>query len=163
MLPEETLKEKILKSITIDLSEIANLFNVGIPEAERIVRKALEKHPDVNFILIPKSKIFIELSRLGSIINRRGKITLEEIAKECNVTIQLARNFLNTLIVTGFPGIYINDNTFVTFNYLQDEIRDAILRGETITIEYIASKFNVDERVAYNIYMELKRRSRVER
>jgi len=154
---EHEIRRLIQTNIVIKLSELASKFGLSEAEIREKIKDTLENTSNHSFVFIPKSNAFLELSKFKSLISQRGVVNLSELAKELNTNLMDVRTFINSLVVVGYPGIYIGINKFVTMQFLIKKVREIVQKHGKLTINEVARMFNIDEKVAYNLYEELKR------
>ena len=110
----------------------------------------------ISALRVPGKDIVIFPEILKEHISKKGIISLSEIERISGISKDDARYTINTLIVTGFRGIYV-DETFVTLDFLMDQVSKILQEHGSVGVSALARMLNVDDKVAFNLLVELKR------
>ncbi len=154
---DNMVKSLIRTSIVININELSHKFGLSVAEIRDRIRAILEETPNHSFVFVPKTNTYLELNRFKALVAQKGIIKLSDLAQELNTDFASIRNFLNSLVVVGYPGIYIGVDKFVTLQYLTEELKRISKERGKLTVSEISRIFKIDEKVAYNLLEELKR------
>jgi len=152
---DDLMSFETVKSLGICPLSISEKLGISPDDLLKYIIAYSNEH-SINALRVPGKEIVIFPDTLKGQISKKGVISLSELVENAGISKEDARYVINTLIVTGFRGIYV-DETFVTLDFLMDKVEKILRENGSVGVSALARMLDVDEKVAFNLLIELKR------
>jgi len=152
---DDLMNFETVKSFGICPLSVSEKLGLSPDDLLKYITAYTNEH-NISALRVPGKEIVIFPDTLKGQISKKGVISLSELVENAGISKEDARYVINTLIVTGFRGIYV-DETFVTLDFLMDRVEKILRENGRVGVSALARMLNVDEKVAFNLLVELKR------